>query len=486
MQSDPNMTNPYSIYPIKFAKTILIILSLLVSSSWASPMVNGLRGADGRHVIPRGFVVVTSYRGMDIDFDAQDYLRMVRLGANSQVIRLELGKLSTFQGGSVDQNYLERLDKLVHYAKQAGITTVFKMTNYGIKGFSWEGFWANEHNEQDSYLEAWKVIWERYQGDPSVLGYDLLNEPRKLTMDISYQDLVKEHLIPYYQRLIDEHNRISPHKMCLLQSIFQNKGHKTDGIQYTEIKYPVNRDNVIFAPHIYQKNMAYITPELERFQKEGAVLKAPVFVGEWGYPTFKNGTDDSMFGEIGQLKYMEFYIHTAQEMDRLGIGAIKAWFLGSKSYGNFLPHGPSTWAIFTDDAFNGSAERKYITDIIARPFPQAIAGDIESFLFDFATRTLTANIKTDNSTGSSRIFVGANRHYPDGFTLSIDDTLVLRRNPLGAAGLEIIRSDENSGAAKISWDESRQQLIIEQWPQDQKNIVIKLSPGTGSRPNIQK
>lgn len=480
------MASPYIVSLMKFTQTILIVLSLLASTSWASPMINGLRDENGRHVIPRGFVVVTSYRGIDIDFDAEDYHRMVRLGANSQVIRLELGKLSTFDGGSVDQHYLERLDQLVLHAKQAGMTTVFKMTNYGIKGFSWEGFWANENNEQDSYLEAWKVLWERYQDEPSVLGYDLLNEPRKLTMDISYQDLVKDHLIPYYQQLIDEHNRISPNKMCLLQSIFQNKGHKTDGIQYTEIKYPVNRDNVIFAPHIYQKNMGYITPELERFQKEGAVLNAPVFVGEWGYPTFKNGTDDSMFGEIGQLAYMEFYIHTAQEMDRLGIGAIKAWFLGSQLYGNFLPHGPSTWAIYTDDALNGSAERKYITDIIARPFPQAIAGDIKSFLFDFATRTLTAQITTDNSKGSSRIFVGANRHYPDGFTLSINDSLILRRNPLRGAGLEIIRSDENSTAADVIWDESRQQLIIQQWPQDKQNIVIKLSPGTGARPNTQQ
>jgi hypothetical protein len=478
MKTKNSTTRSLMISTIKHAKSIFIVLSLFSSTLWASPMINGLRDHDGRHVIPRGFVVVTSYGGADIDFDAEDYHRMVRLGANSQVIRLELGKLSTFEGNTVDANYLNRLDALVNHGKQAGMMTVFKMTNYGLKSFSWEGFWANENNEQEIYLEAWKVLWERYKDESSVFGYDLLNEPRKLTMDITYQDLVKKHLIPYYQHLIDEHNSISPHKMCLVQSIFQNKGHKTDGIQYTEIKYPIDRDNVIFAPHIYQKNMGYITPELERFQKEGALLEAPVFVGEWGYPTFKNGTDDSVFGEIGQLKYMEFYIHTAQEMDRLGIGAIKAWFLGSKRYGNFLPHGPSTWAIFTDNAFNGFAERKYITDVIARPFPQSIAGDIDSFLFDFATRTLTTKITTDNSKGSSRIFIGANRHYPDGFTLSIDDKLILSRNPLRGAGLEIIKSGVHGSADDVIWDESRQQLIIKKWPQDHQDIILKISPGT--------
>ncbi|MDQ8198649.1 cellulase family glycosylhydrolase [Pelagicoccus enzymogenes] len=462
---------------MNFKTGLLILLFTALPAAWSSPADNGLRDPEGRHVIPRGFVIVTSYRNTDLDFGAEDYLRMVRLGANSQVIRLELGKLSRFEGATVDPSYLVRLDALVEHAKQAGITTVFKMTTYGVK-FSWEGFWANENKEHSTYIDAWKLIWERYQNEPYVIGYDLVNEPRKLTMDISYDDLVKEHLIPLYQRIIDEHNQISPDKLYLLQSIFQNKGHKTDGIQYTEIKYPVNRDNVVFAPHIYQKNMEFITPELERFQNEGSVLKAPIFIGEWGYPTFRYGTDDSVFGEIGQLEYMKFYIHTAQEMDRLGMGAIKAWFLGSKSYGNFLPHGESTWAIFTDDELIGDTERKYITDIIARPYPQAIAGDIESFFFDFATRTLTAKITTDNSLGSSRIFVGANRHYPDGFTLSIGDSLVLSQDPIHGDRLKVNKSHPYASAAAIIWDPIRQQIIIESWPVDKQSIEIKLSPGT--------
>lgn len=462
---------------MKFKKRFAFALLLIASCLYSSPSDNGLRDQEGRHVIPRGFVIVTSFRDVDIDFGPDDYLRMVRLGANSQVIRLELGKLSHFEGASVDPVYLERLDALVEHAKQAGISTVFKMTTYGVK-LKWEDFWANENDEHNTYIEAWKLIWERYQDEPSVIGYDLLNEPRKLTMEITYQDLVKDHLIPLYQRIIDEHNKYNPEKHCLLQSIFQNKGHKTDGIQYTEIKYPVDRDNVIFAPHIYQKNMGFITPELERFQKEGAVLNAPIFIGEWGFPTFRYGTDDSVFGEIGQLEYMKFYIHTAQEMDRLGIGAIKAWFLGSNPYQNFLPDGESTWAIFTDDELIGDAERKYITDIIARPYPQSIAGDIHSFFYDFATRTLTAEITTDNTLGSSRIFVGANRHYPDGFTLSIGDDLILCLDPIQGDRLDVVKSHPNSSASSIIWDSTRQQLIIERWPDDNIDVEIKLEPGT--------
>ena len=458
---------------------LVLILGLLAVANChdAAPMNNGLRDEDGRHIIPRGFVVVTSTGGHDLMFDAGDYHRMVRLGANFQVIRLELKKLSRYDGCEVDAGYLEKLDTLVRLGRDAGITTVFKMTNYGIRNWSWEGFWANQNREHDLYLDAWKVVWERYSEEPAVYGYDLLNEPRKLSMDITYDLLVKEHLIPLYHRLIDAHNEINAAKFCLVQSIFQNKGHKTDGVQYTEIRYPIDRPNVVFAPHIYQRNMDQITPELERYEREGALLEAPVFIGEWGYPTYFDGTDNSLSGEIGQLKFIEFYTHTAQEMDRLGMGAIKAWFLGSKTFQDFLPEGPSTWAIFTDKELNGTAERKYITDIIARPYPQVIAGDIKSFLFDHATRTLRLSIEPDNSKGASRIFVGANRHYPDGFTIRTGDGLALALNPLKATGLEVLRSGAESNPSDFIWDESRQQLVILKWPVDQTDLDVSISPG---------
>ncbi len=50
---------------------------------------HGLRDENGRHVIARGFVVNTNDGKHDLMFNADDYVRMVRLGANFQVVRLE-------------------------------------------------------------------------------------------------------------------------------------------------------------------------------------------------------------------------------------------------------------------------------------------------------------------------------------------------------------------------------------------------------------
>jgi hypothetical protein len=455
-------------------KTLAFLLLIPISVS--AQIKHGLRDTQGRHVIPRGFVVNTNDHKGEVFFNSDDYFRMVRLGANTQVIRLELGKLSNFPGGKLEPKYLMKLDTLVKLGKNAGLKTVFKMTVYGVDKFVWEEFWQNKNNEYQTYIDAWKVIWTRYANSNSVLGYDIVNEPRKLSMDISYSKLTKQYLIPLYQNIIDESQKINPDKKILVQSIFMNKGEGIDNNQYAEITAPINRKNLVFAPHIYQDKIDFIKPVMDRFDKESDMLNAPILIGEWGFPTFAT-TDTLIEGRLGQLKYKELYIRTAEVFDQMGVGSIKAWFLGNRSMQNFLPGGPSTWAIFSDSTDAGTVERKYITDVIARPYPQAIAGDIQSFLFNHATRSLNLKIKSDNNKGASTIFVGANRHYPDGFSVIINDDLVLYYNPLKNVGLEIYKCPENVSPTDFIWDVHSQKLTILKWPQDKANLQVKIVPG---------
>lgn len=448
---------------------------LMMPSSATAQLKHGLRDAEGRHIIPRGFVVTTNDGGGEVFFTPEDYTRMARMGANVQVIRLELGKLSTFPGCLVEERYLQKLDSLVRMARHQGIKTVFKMTVYGVENFSWEAFWANQQAEHQTYQNAWKVIWQRYRTNQSVIGYDLLNEPRKLTMDISYDQLTNNHLVPLYRTLIDEHNTISPAKYCLIQSIFMNKGEAINYNQYAKVKTSVNRANVIFSPHIYQERIPYILPTMTRFDEEAALQEAPILIGEWGFPTF-DITDSTMTGPLGQLNYQQFYIRTAEIFDSMGVGSIKAWFAGNRKKQHFLEGGPSTWAIFSDNRAVGTVERKYITDIIARPYPQVIAGTIHAFKFDFATRSLALSLQPDNSKGASKIFIAANRHYPDGFTIICNDILILTYNPLYPNGLTVVKAPENYDPTGIIWNEGVQQLVISTWPEE-GDVNLKIVPG---------
>ncbi|WP_445732647.1 cellulase family glycosylhydrolase [Mariniflexile sp.] len=453
-------------------KQPLLLLVILVSFSISAQIKHGLRDEQGRHIIPRGFVIVTN----EGDFKGDDYLRMVRMGANYQVVRLELGRLSEFPGAKIEESYLKKLESLVALGKQVGIKTVFKMTVYGVDDFSWEAFWLNKNKEHTTYINAWKVVWNRFKNDSFVLGYDVVNEPRKLTMDISYNDLTSKYLVPLYQKIIDESHKINADKKILIQSIFMNKGEGIDNNQYAEITVPVNRKNVIFSPHIYQNKQDLVKPVMDRFDKESDMLNAPILIGEWGFPTFAT-TDTLMTGNLGQLKYIELYIRTAEIFDEMGVGSIKAWFSGNSSMQNFMAGGPSTWAIFSDKNAVGTTERKYITDIIARPYPQTIAGDIQSFKFDFATRTLSVHVITDNSKGASQIFIGANRHYPDGFTVMCGDSTILKHDPLKNSGLEVVRMNSLSNPSDFIWDDNRQQLTILKWPVNNKELHLKIVPG---------
>tara|TARA_R110002073_G_scaffold55697_2_gene142367 strand:- start:16231 stop:17625 length:1395 start_codon:yes stop_codon:yes gene_type:complete len=458
-------------------KNILVIFICVLSTlSTFSQIKHGLRDKQGRHIIPRGFVVNTNDHAGEVFFDSDDYARMVRMGANTQVIRLELGKLSNFPGGKLEPNYLAKLDTLVALGKNQGIKTVFKMTVYGVDEFVWEEFWLNKKHEYKTYIDAWKVIWNRYDDNVAVFGYDVVNEPRKLTMGISYENLTNKYLIPLYQKIIDESQKINADKMILFQSIFMNKGEKIDKNQYSEITAPINRKNIIFAPHIYQNDTDYIKRNMDRFDKESDMLKAPILIGEWGFPTFAT-TDTIIQGKLGQLKYRELYIRTAEVFDKMGVGSIKAWFLGNRTMQHFLSGGPSTWSIFSDSTDAGTVERKYITDVISRPFPQTIAGDIDSFLFNHATRTLGLKIKPDNNKGASKIFIGANRHYPDGFSILIDDDIVMYYNPLKNVGLETYKCPKSVNPSNFIWDTQSQKLIVLKWPNNRTDLNMKIVPG---------
>lgn len=195
-----------------------------------------------------------------------------------------------------------------------------------------------------------------------------------------------------------------------------------------------------------------------------------------GVSTFAK-TDTLISGKLGQLEYRELYIKTAEVFDQMGVGSIKAWFLGNRSMQNFLPGGPSTWSIFSDSTDAGTVERKYITDVISRPFPQAIAGDIQNFLFNHATRTLNLNLISDNNKGASKIFIGANRHYPDGFSIIINDDFVMYYNPIKNVGLETYKAPKGSNPSDLIWDIHTQKLVILKFPSDKEAYNIKIVPG---------
>jgi len=173
---------------------------------------------DGRQVILHGVNVGEKHAPYVSWHTAQDYGRMREWGFNC-VRLLTLWAAIEPQCGQYDEEYLERLDERIAWAKQNGLFVMLDMHQdlWGEKpgwsdgapvwatlddglphkrGQVWsdaywmsqavqaafDNFWANKPGPdgvgiQERFALAWRHVAARYADEPAVVGFDLLNEP---------------------------------------------------------------------------------------------------------------------------------------------------------------------------------------------------------------------------------------------------------------------------------------------------------------------
>lgn len=465
--------------PTFFSKLLLpALLALTPLAAPAGPAARFIPDEQGRELIPGGFVTITEDRKGVIRYTADDYRRMVRMGANFQVIRLSLGRLGGWPGATADPTYPAQLDEMVRMGKEAGLKTIFKLVVYGIKQFDstqWDALWKNTGGSQDALLEAWQTVWMRYKDEPSVFGYDLLNEPQR-GLDPDEQRCVRESLLPTLRRLADTMHSISPEKWALYQPLFRDTGQGVG--PFTPMTEPLGRDRIIYAPHMYTTDMKTMRETLDRYGREAAFSDAPLLLGEWGPSVALTVDSDPQRQEF----YTKAYQATAGALDHRGIGGIKAWFCGSRSpLENKKSNTKYTWAIFSDTLPVGRIERKYLVDPLARPRPLVVAGRLNDYGFHFAKRTLAMSLRPDATLGGSEFFVSADRFYPKGFRVEIGEGLVMAVKPSDGK-LRVVSSAKESDrrqAEWVRWDDKKLRLTIEKWveatPQQLDMKIVPLS-----------
>jgi endoglycosylceramidase len=462
-------------------KRILTLTALLLAPLAAPALAEtvptniAVRDEQGREIVPGGYVAITEDGKGTIHFTPDDYRRMVRMGASFQVIRTALGRLGGWPGREADPTYLAQLDEMVRMGREAGLRTVFKLVVYDVRPFGkaqWDAIYRNTNGTQDALLAAWSKLWVRYKDEPSVFGYDLLNEPQR-GLDPDEERCCREQLLPTLRRLADAMHAISPRKWALYQPLYRETG-AGDG-PFLPMKEPFGSDRVIYAPHLYSMDLAMMNKTLDRYLQEAALSKAPLLLGEWGPATdIAADTDPAK-----QERYTRVYQATANALDRRSIGGIKAWFCGTRApLKSKKRSNPFTWAIFSDTNAVGHVERKFITDALARPRPLAVAGHIERYGFDFAKRTLEVSLQPDPKLGSTEIFVAAERFYPDGFRVEVGPGLTLALKP-GATLLSPLNSAEEINreqATLVHWDPGSQHLVIRKWIVKSPSLTVTISP----------
>lgn len=458
------------------AATLLSFLPATVAYGESALTNMVIYDEQGREIVPGGYVTITEDSKGTIHYTPDDYRRMVRMGANFQVIRTTLGKLGGWHGKGEDPAYLAQLDEMVRMGKEAGLRTIFKMVVYDIRPFGdaeWDAIYHNTGGAQDTLIAAWSKIWKRYKDEPSVFGYDLLNEPQH-GLDPDNERCCREQLLPTLRRLADAMHAISPNKWALYQPLFcKDVGGGLN--QFQPIREAFGRERVIYAPHLYSMDIAVMNQMLDRYLREAALSKAPLLIGEWGPSTTLDADTDPK----KQQRYTQVYQATANAIDQHGVGAIKAWFCGTRSWHKSPKRNTLfTWAIFSDTNAVGHVERKYITDVLARPRPLAVAGHIERFNFDFATRTLDVKLQPDATHSNTEFFVSADRFYPEGFRIEVGTGLTLALKP-GAQELSQLNSADvinRQQANQIKWKADSQHLVIKQWVLKSPTLTVKILP----------
>lgn len=264
---------------------------------------------------------------------------------------------------------------------------------------SFDNFWTNA-GLQEHFIESFLQAVKTAKDHPSVIGYEIFNEPFPGSIQFFSSDFETTRLQPFYETIVPRIRAVDPDRIVFLEpSVAANYGGKT---YLTKMPF----SNLVLSPHYYQ-----VTPGSSRDQaladlgaldKEcnGQLGGIPWILGEFGVDP-KDVNQASVLGP--QLDVLD--------------GFPAGW-----TFWNYNAAGMPDWNAEGMSMLNPDGSERWVVDYLARPYPRKTAGVPKTLSFDMITRTLTY-VYTEDSAASSptEIFVPAARHYPGGFTITVSD-----------------------------------------------------------------
>jgi len=272
-------------------------------------------------------------------------------------------------------------------------------------------FWGNEDGLMDAFEALWRMLATRYAEVDAVVGLEIINEPGWGSMDMD--DFSRDVLTPFYSRLAAIVNEVAPGRLVLVDPT------GVDGVLLeTAMTLPAG-EGIVFAPHYYNGQVAYLGQVPEAVDVMSALAKWKAVGEDWDVPVF--------VGEFGVAHHVE----GAARFMRLHWEALEALGLhGTQWEYSVTGQSWNTESMSVVDA--DGAERDVAVELV-RAYPSAIAGTLVDWRFDRATRTGELTLEAAGTT----IVTAPLRLYPDG---------------LEATVLE--------GEACVRWDAAREELRV--------------------------
>jgi hypothetical protein len=256
----------------------------------------------GRPVLLRG-VNYPGYQsgGADSRLHSESaYEIFARSGFNVVRLPISWGNLEPFPGAFYE-SYLSRyVDRDIRWAKKYGLYIILDMhqfnwaSRFGGNGVpDWavtqfpptqigmlqavSEFWNNSVL-QDHLTNVWTKVALRYAKEPTIAGYDILNEPWIYNSVIP--NLNASHVDSFYVKVIESIRTVDSNHTIFLEpaNLHTNSFPLKDKIVWSPHFYPLS-----FAPHYHPLNITVLRADLDAMYKRFVLeMGSPMWIGEFG------------------------------------------------------------------------------------------------------------------------------------------------------------------------------------------------------------
>jgi len=278
-----------------------------------------------------------------------DYARFARMGFNVVRLPISWARLEPRAGSFANSYLTSYVNRDIRWAKKYGLYIVLDMHQYywayrfgGVGVPDWavrqyprtesgmrqaiSEFWVN-NALQDHLIKVWTEIARIYAKEPTIAGYDILNEPWIYTSVIPY--LNATYIDAFYMKVVKSIRTVDPNHIIFLEPANMNT-----------FKFPL-KENIVWSPHFYPLAFAshYLPEDFKRLEADLAA-KYRIFVVELGSPMWIGEFGAFMETKSCRNKWLEDAIRL---FDRYQVGW--TWWAfpdgGSRSIPNCLSIGQS-------------------------------------------------------------------------------------------------------------------------------------------------
>lgn len=204
----------------------------------------------------------------DIEFIRSAGFNTVRIPLHWNLFMTDDGRI-TGEGWAL-------LDRVLGWVKEAGLYAIVDLHaapggQTGINHDDGPGYPLMFYvpRDRDLTVKLWRAIAERYKGNPTILGYDLLNEPIAPYHDV---DTLNPRLEPFYKRVTAAIRDVDPGRIVFLAAGQWSSSFDMFG--------PPFADNLAYTYHSFWASTK--RDSIQRHLNFSARYDVPLFLGETG------------------------------------------------------------------------------------------------------------------------------------------------------------------------------------------------------------